>query len=92
MQLGESMTRKKTASGDFDSVSSDVSDETKLSGPMAALSASYQFFEKTPLTFRVPNAFSDGSPARLGLLCLGSDDTSGTFVAVVPSIAARDDF
>jgi len=40
----------------------------------------------------VPNAFSDGSTARLGLLRIGPDDTSGTFLAFVPSVSARYDF
>lgn len=197
LSLSESVTRQKSASGDFPSTATAFEDTTKLRGPAAALSASYQFFERTPLLFRVwlgaarakadfsgsgtfrgrattvatggqtltydfaepvdipeqspslwvpftgpevrigyrvskrfavdagvamfvmfapttarvgtsdrdraknersqqlpdvPNAFSDGSTARLGLLRLGPDDGFGTFLTVVPSVAARLDF
>ncbi len=53
LSASESMTRKQTARGDFAMASEDYRDTTKISGPLAALSASYQFFEKTPLLFRL---------------------------------------
>lgn len=52
----ESMTRTQTLQGEADfgrSTSKNFEDSTKIFGPAAALSASYRFLEKTPLTFRV---------------------------------------
>ena len=55
MSVSESMTRNVTALGENGRTytAQDYKDETTLSGPMAALSASYRLLEKTPLTFRV---------------------------------------
>lgn len=53
--LEESMTRTVVATGESTRtyVAEDYEDVTKIRGPMLGLSASYQFFEKTPLLFRV---------------------------------------
>jgi len=51
----ESMTRSQNLDGEADfgrSTSKNFRDSTKLFGPAAALSASYRFLEKTPLTVR----------------------------------------
>jgi hypothetical protein len=53
--LKETVTRRAGATWDSttDLVSTDYRDSTTLSGPLAALSASYQVLERTPLTFRI---------------------------------------
>jgi hypothetical protein len=54
LQVKGSMTRTQTASVEgVPVVADDYEDTTSLAGPMAALSASYRFFDKTPLTFRI---------------------------------------
>jgi hypothetical protein len=194
LSMRESMTRSVNASADYDVTADDYADATRFSGPAAAISASYQFLETTPITARVwlgmarvkaryendgtyrgtavqgssgetvdfavpasipeasqnlwlpfagpevrfgyrvsktllldgglavlfafpassrrtgtserdrsrsersqglpsvPNAFSDGSSAPLGLLRLPGEDGFATFVMFVPTIAARMDF
>jgi hypothetical protein len=77
LQLNESMTRRVAASADGRAVTSnDYADETKLAGPLGALSASYQFFETTPLTFRVGVGV-----ARV----TGTFSNKGTFSGEVPN-------
>jgi hypothetical protein len=54
LKIKESMTR--TVVGQFEgtpTTAQDYEDSTSMAGPMAAVSASYRFFEKTPLTLRV---------------------------------------
>jgi hypothetical protein len=56
LTLRETMTRTETAKADphvQSLVSKDWDDATRINGPMAAISASYQMLDKTPLTFRV---------------------------------------
>jgi hypothetical protein len=53
MWMHEKMTRSQTAQADFSLTSTDYRDETTLSGPLFAASASYQFFRKMPLLFRL---------------------------------------
>ena len=54
--------------------SDDASDTTSLSAPLAALSASYRFFDKTPLTLRV---WAGAMRARI------KHDLAGTFAGPV---------
>lgn len=55
LSVSEQVTRKKTGRSDVPQplVSDDYRDKTRVSGPAAALAASYQFLETTPLTARV---------------------------------------
>jgi hypothetical protein len=55
LQLSNSLKRAVLAEGERQRTygSSDFSDKTSLSAPLAALSASYHFFDKTPLTLRI---------------------------------------
>jgi hypothetical protein len=53
LRLKEKVTRTKTAQADVPTRSTDYHDQTTVSGPFAAVSASYQFLEKTPITARV---------------------------------------
>ncbi|MCC6215850.1 MAG: PEGA domain-containing protein [Polyangiaceae bacterium] len=55
LRLQESMTRTVVADGESTRtyLSEDYEDSTTVQGPMLGLSASYQFFETTPLLFRV---------------------------------------
>ncbi|HEX4475441.1 MAG TPA: PEGA domain-containing protein [Polyangiaceae bacterium] len=56
LDLKESMTRHQAATADPHVISLQTDawhDATRMNGPMAALSASYTFLDKTPLTFRV---------------------------------------
>ncbi len=52
-QMKESVTRSAEATSDVPITAKDYEDGTRFAGAVAALSASYQFFEKTPLVFRV---------------------------------------
>jgi PEGA domain len=50
----ETTTRQLVAAGEYGSwTSSEADDTTEIFGPAAALSASYRFLDKTPLTFRM---------------------------------------
>lgn len=75
--MSESMVRRVTATGERYSPSfnaDDYRDSTRLSGPMAALGASYRLLEKTPLTAR----------AAFGLTVLRSATSNrGTFTGEV---------
>jgi hypothetical protein len=53
MSMREKMTRTVDTRSDFDVTANDYGDETRFAGPAAAISASYQFLDKTPLTTRV---------------------------------------
>jgi len=56
LTMRETMTRTQTATADphvQSLVSTDWQDATRITGPLAAISASYQFLDKTPLTVRV---------------------------------------
>lgn len=59
LNMSESMTRAIVAEGEtrgnerLSFSSSSAEDSTSVSAPLGALSASYQFFEKTPLLFRL---------------------------------------
>lgn len=55
LQLTNSLKRAVLAEGERQRAygSSDFSDKTSVSAPLAALSASYHFFDKTPLTLRI---------------------------------------
>jgi hypothetical protein len=52
--MKEKSTRRVVAKGEYGSWTSDAAqDTTQFFGPAAAVSASYSFFDKTPLTFRI---------------------------------------
>lgn len=59
LAMSESMTRAIVATGETRGTqqlsfsSADARDSTNVSGPLGALSASYAFFERTPLRFRL---------------------------------------
>jgi hypothetical protein len=53
LRLQEEVVRTKNASADVPTRSTNYEDKTTLSGPLAALSASYTFLEQTPVTARV---------------------------------------
>nr|HMR04856.1 PEGA domain-containing protein [Polyangiaceae bacterium] len=53
LRLKETVVRTKNANADVPTRATDYQDTTTLSGPLAALSASYTFLEQTPLTARV---------------------------------------
>jgi hypothetical protein len=83
VHLSESLKRAVVTQGERQagtelSFSSDAaSDDTSLSAPLAALSVSYQFFDKTPLLFRV---WGGAMNARV------KHDLSGTFRGDVPYV------
>lgn len=52
--MKEKTTRKTTWTGEYGQWTSDAAeDTTQIFGPAAAVSASYRFFDRTPLTFRI---------------------------------------
>ncbi|MBK7580867.1 MAG: PEGA domain-containing protein [Myxococcales bacterium] len=53
LSVSEQVTRTKRGQADVPARATDYRDKTRLSGPVAALAASYQFFEDTPLTARL---------------------------------------
>jgi hypothetical protein len=76
VSVAESMTRRVTAQSDQGAsfFSGTYEDSTKLSGPFAAIGASYRVFETTPLTVRLAG----------GEAVLASDTrNAGTFTGVV---------
>jgi hypothetical protein len=81
--LSESLKRAVVTQGERQAgteltFSSDAAtDDTSLSAPLAALSVSYQFFEKTPLLFRV---WGGAMSARV------KHELSGTFRGDVPYV------
>jgi hypothetical protein len=75
LSISESMTRHLTASGELGArySASDYHDTTSLSGPLAALGASYRAFKRATFTAR----------ANVGLAVLNSNTTnSGTFSGI----------
>jgi hypothetical protein len=88
LSVGESMTRKVTAQGEQGRTytAQDYEDETTLSGPMAAVSASYRLLEKTPLTFRVW-----GGAARMSARFSNAGTFSGLFTVQQPPPASSFD-
>ena len=53
LRLSEEVVRTKSARADVPTRSTDYEDNTTLSGPLAALSASYTFLKQTPITARL---------------------------------------
>jgi len=76
LTLKESMARTVIAQGERGRTytATDYEDETSLSGPLAALSASYRLLETTPLTFRVW-----AGAARMGARFSNGGTFSGPF-------------
>lgn len=89
LQMSESMTRALLAPGETQGdtklsfSSNDARDDTSLTAPLAALSVSYQFFEKTPLLFRV---WGGAARARV------KHQLSGTFSGDVPDMSGGDPY
>jgi hypothetical protein len=87
VSMSESLQRALVAQGETQGdttlsfSSSDAKDDTSLTAPLAALSVSYQFFEKTPLLFRV---WGGAARARV------KHELSGTFSGDVPDTSSGD--
>jgi hypothetical protein len=84
LSLSNSLKRAVVAEGEtrgsttLSYESKDVTDKTSVSAPLAALSASYHFFDKTPLTFRI---WAGAMRARV------KHELNGTFTGEVPYTA-----
>ncbi len=84
LSLSNSLKRAVVAEGEtrgsttLSYESRNVSDTTSVSAPLAALSASYHFFDKTPLTFRI---WAGAMRARV------KHEVNGTFTGEVPYTA-----
>lgn len=85
LSMSQSMKRALVAQGETQGdttlsfSSSDARDDTSLTAPLAALSVSYQFFDKTPLLFRV---WGGAARARV------KHELSGTFSGDVPDMSS----
>lgn len=85
VSMSESMKRALIAQGETQGEttlsfsSRDAQDDTSFTAPLAALSVSYQFFEKTPLLFRV---WGGAARARV------KHELSGTFSGDVPDASS----
>ncbi len=85
LYLKEKMTRHMQITGEYgDHIwrSTDYQDSTQLFGPAAAMSASYRFFDKTPLTLR----FWAGA-ARVNATFSNGGNFTGTAQKTVPDPA-----
>ena len=79
LQMSNSQKRAIVAEGELNRAyeSADATDKTTVSAPLAALSASYRFLEKTPLTFRI---WAGAARARV------KHELAGTFSGSVPYV------